>query len=79
MRLLRFPQLKTEKNIPFTRQHIRRLQKARKFPWSVPFGENTELFIEDEIDKWLAARVAERDARAAGTPVKAPVADSVDE
>jgi hypothetical protein len=39
---LRFRELKPEKGIPFTRQHIKRLQKERKFPLSVAFGGNTE-------------------------------------
>ena len=62
MRFIRFSQLK-EKGITFTRQHVGRLQKAGKFPRSVPLGENTKPFIEEEIDEYLASRVAERDAR----------------
>ena len=62
MRFIRFSQLK-EKGITFTRQHVSRLQKAGKFPRSVPLGENTKPFIEEEIDEYLANRVAERDAR----------------
>ena len=52
MRFIRFSQLK-EKGITFTRQHVGRLQKAGKFPRSVPLGENTKPFIEEEIDKYL--------------------------
>ena len=63
MRLLRFPQLKAEKNVPFTRQHIRRLQKAGSFPRPVPLGENTTAYLEEEIDEWLTSRVAQRDAQ----------------
>ncbi len=63
MRLLRFPQLKSEKNVPFTRQHIRRLQKAGDFPRPVPLGENTTAYLEEEIDEWLTSRVAKRDAQ----------------
>ena len=62
MRFIRFSQLK-EKGITFTRQHVGRLQKAGKFPRAVPLGENTKPFIEEEIDEYLASRVAERDAR----------------
>ena len=62
---LRYGDLKSRKGIPFTRQHIRRLQKALKFPLSVAFGDNTEVFIEDEIDRWTADRIAERDAKSA--------------
>ena len=66
MRFIRFSQLK-EKGITFTRQHVGRLQKAGKFPRSVPLGENTKPFIEEEIDEYLASRVAERDARSSNS------------
>jgi prophage regulatory protein len=62
---LRYRDLKPEKGIDFTRQHIKRLQKELKFPLSVPFGDNTEVFIDEELDAWVAARVAERDAKVA--------------
>jgi predicted DNA-binding transcriptional regulator AlpA len=68
---LRYRDLDPVKGIPFTRQHIKRLQKARtedgkpRFPLSVPFGDNTEVFIDEEIDQWTADRIAERDAKAA--------------
>ena len=64
-RYLRYRDLKPLKGIPFSRQHIRRLQKALKFPLSVSFGDNTEVFVEHEIDQWMADRIAERDAKAA--------------
>ena len=64
-RYLRYQDLKPLKGITFSRQHIRRLQKALKFPLSVSFGDNTEVFLEHEIDQWVADRIAERDAKAA--------------
>ena len=64
-RYLRYQDLKPLKGIPFSRQHIGRLQKAGKFPLSVSFGDNTEVFIEEEIDRWTADRIADRDAKAA--------------
>ena len=36
-----------------------------KFPLSVSFGGNTEVFVEEEIDRWTADRIAERNAKAA--------------
>jgi prophage regulatory protein len=63
MAYLRYRDLKL-KGIPFSRQHIRRLQKDLKFPLSIPFGKNTEVYDDEEIDAWKAARKAERDARA---------------
>ena len=64
-RYLRYPDLKPLKGITFSRQHIGRLQKALKFPLSVSFGDNTEVFLEHEVDQWVADRIAERDAKAA--------------
>ena len=64
-RYLRYQDLKPLKGITFSRQHIGRLQKALKFPLSVSFGDNTEVFLEHEIDRWVADRIAERDAKAA--------------
>jgi prophage regulatory protein len=65
VRFLRYKQLKAEKDIPFSRQHIKRLQKDGKFPLTVPLGDNTEAFVSEEIDQWKADRIAARDARAA--------------
>jgi prophage regulatory protein len=64
-RYLRYRDLKPIKGITFSRQHIRRLQKALKFPLSVPVGDNTEVYIDEELDQWMADRIAERDAKAA--------------
>ena len=78
MRFIRFSQLKEKKGITFTRQHIGRLQKAGKFPRSVPLGENTKPFIEEEIDEYLASRVAERDARQQQQRQEVPAAVDLD-
>jgi prophage regulatory protein len=63
MTYLRFRELKPVKGIPFTRQHIKRLQKDGKFPLAVAFGPNTKVFVAEEIDQWKADRLAERDAK----------------
>jgi len=51
-----------EKGVRFSRQHINRLERSRKFPAHVNLGENTVGWVEDEIDAWLTAKIAERDA-----------------
>jgi len=63
MRLLRFPQLKAEKGIPFCRVHIDRLEAAEKFPARIRLGANTVAWCEEEIDLWLEARFKARDQR----------------
>jgi prophage regulatory protein len=38
---------------------------AGRFPKPVPIAARRVAFFQDEIDAWLARRVAERDAKAA--------------
>ena len=38
MRIITFKELKTVKGIPFSREHIRRLEADGKFPERVPVG-----------------------------------------
>lgn len=60
-RFLRFPDLRQEFGIPFTRMHIDRLEKEGSFPKRVSLGMNTVVWIESEISDWVQARIAERD------------------
>jgi prophage regulatory protein len=60
VRFLIYPQLKSEKGIPYTRRHLRDLIAAGKFPQPVPLSEARIAWLEHEIDEWLAAKVAER-------------------
>ena len=41
--------------------HIARLEEAGKFPKRVPLGPGRVGWVEDEIEQWLLARIAERD------------------
>jgi predicted DNA-binding transcriptional regulator AlpA len=46
-------------------EHIMRLVRQQRFPRPIKLGsaDNSAVrFIDEEIDAWLAARVAERDA-----------------
>ena len=62
MRVLRFHELKSKKGIPWTRQHVDRLIKLRRFPGKRHLGDNTVVWFENEIDDYLKAKLAERDA-----------------
>ena len=44
--------------------HIMRLAKAGKFPRPVKLGKGRVAFVEDEIQAWQEAKIAERDAKA---------------
>ncbi len=53
-----------ERGILYSRVHIGRLVKAGKFPAPIKVGQNRIGWVEREIDEWLNAKIAERDARA---------------
>jgi prophage regulatory protein len=60
-RLITYKQLKPEKGIPFSRTHLSRLMKAKKFPQQVQVSDNTVAWFEDEIDDHVAEKAAARD------------------
>jgi prophage regulatory protein len=62
MKLLSFPELKTEKGIRFSRQWLAKLVKAGQFPAPVKLGEATNGYVEAEVDAWIADRINARDA-----------------
>jgi len=54
-----------ELGIYYSRVHIYRLVKAGKFPAPIKVGQNRIGWVESEIDEWLNAKIAERDAKEA--------------
>jgi prophage regulatory protein len=64
-RLLSFPELRAVKGITYSREHIRRLMKARRFPRAVKLGDAPNARVawsEQEVDEYVADRLAARDA-----------------
>jgi prophage regulatory protein len=64
MRMLSFSELHPVKGIPFSRDYIRRLVNAGRFPKPIKLGlrPNARLaWVEQEIDEHLAALMVERD------------------
>lgn len=61
-RFLRYPDLKAQKGIPFSRQYLYAMVQQGRFPRPIYLSEMTKGWLEHEVDLWLAARVAERDA-----------------
>jgi prophage regulatory protein len=63
MRIITFKDLKPLKGIPFSREHLRRLEALGKFPKRVRLTEGGDYYgyVEKEIDEHLAARAAARD------------------
>lgn len=47
--------------MPYTGQHILRLEKTGKFPRRIKVGPNRVAWLLTEVEAWVAARVVERD------------------
>jgi prophage regulatory protein len=66
-RLLSFPELRTEKGIHYTRQHIHRLIRAGRFPKPIKLSglsNGVNAWPEDEIDQHLERCRIARDGKA---------------
>jgi prophage regulatory protein len=61
MRLLAYDDLKPEKGINFSKTQIWRLEKAKDFPTRIQLSASRHGWSEQEIDKWIAERIAARD------------------
>ena len=46
--------------VPYTPQHILRLEKDGRFPKRVRIGENRVAWLLAEVEHWIAVRVAQR-------------------
>lgn len=53
------------RGIRFSRAHRHRLVKAGAFPRPIKIGLNTNVWLEEEIDSYIAERAAQRQAHAA--------------
>ena len=61
-RLVSKKELKTVCGIPYTPQHIARLEAAGQFPKRVQLGPNRVAWVMSEVDTWVNERIANRDA-----------------
>ena len=50
------------KGIDYHPNHIRRLVHAGKFPRPIYLGPRMPVWLEDEIDAWIDAKIAEQEA-----------------
>jgi prophage regulatory protein len=46
--------------VPYTRQHLGRLERAGRFPRRVALGPGRVAWAEDEIRAWMESRKADR-------------------
>jgi predicted DNA-binding transcriptional regulator AlpA len=60
MRIITYPKLDAEKGIPYSREHLRRLEAEGKFPKRIRLNPSDDRGMfgwrEDEIDAWLESR-----------------------
>jgi predicted DNA-binding transcriptional regulator AlpA len=61
MQLLDHAGLTAKGVVPTSREQRWRLVKAGRFPKPIKIGKRS-VWVEAEIDKWIAERIAERDA-----------------
>ncbi len=61
MKILRFPQLK-DHSVSYCRMHVDPLEAKGEFPLRVHLGPNSVGWVEDEVDAYIAAKIAARDS-----------------
>ena len=57
-------ELKTICGIPYSPQHIARLEAAGQFPKRIRLGQNRVAWLLAEVEEWLDVRIAQREASA---------------
>ncbi len=62
MQLVSKKELKATFGIPYSFQHVARLEKAGHFPKRIQLGQNRVAWLRSEIEAWIAARVANRNS-----------------
>jgi prophage regulatory protein len=62
MKLLAYDDLRPLKGVPYSKVQLWRKEKVGDFPKRVRLGRGRHGWVESEIDEWIAARIAARDA-----------------
>ena len=57
-RILRLPELTAL--VPYSAQHLRRLEEKNEFPRRVRLGPNRVGWVREEVENWLNARIGGR-------------------
>jgi len=65
-RIVSKKELKSICGIPYSPQHIARLEAAGKFPKRIQLGPNRVVWLISEIEKWIEERSALRDCQTTG-------------
>ena len=59
-KLITWKQLKNELGVPYSRQHVGRLEEAGQFPKRVRLGQARVAWVMDEIQAWIDQRLKQR-------------------
>jgi prophage regulatory protein len=62
MRVIEYSDLKSLKGVSYSTTQLWRLIKAGQFPRPIKIGGGRNAWLEEEVDAYLKARVAARDA-----------------
>jgi prophage regulatory protein len=62
IKLISKKDLKVVLGIPYSFQHIARLEAAGRFPKRIRLGQNRVAWLLAEVESWIEERVARRDA-----------------
>ena len=54
-------ELKTVLGIPYSFQHVARLEKAGRFPKRIRLGQNRVAWLLSEVEAWVDERLANRE------------------
>lgn len=58
MKLIDWKEL--SQRVPYSRQHILRLEKAGRFPLRVRIGDHRIAWVADEVDAWVQSHIDKR-------------------
>ncbi|BDW86635.1 helix-turn-helix transcriptional regulator [Roseicyclus marinus] len=53
-------EMQVKERVPYSSSHIRRMERAGRFPKRVRLGPCRVGWVESEVQDWLAERLAER-------------------
>ncbi len=69
LKLCTVKQLKTDFGIPYSRQHLWRLQGSGQFPHAVKLGRCRVAFKVSDIEEWIQARLEQSNRQQRARPL----------
>jgi prophage regulatory protein len=63
-RIVSKKELKSVCGVPYSHQHIARLEAVGKFPKRIRLGQGRVAWLQSEVESWIEERIAARDGNA---------------